>query len=304
MPAPSDLVHETSTTTGTGNLTLSNANGKRSFNTAFGTGGSNVFDYYISNRDAAEWERGTGSLSAASTLVRDTVIASSNANAAVNFSAGTKDVTNDVPAGNQPRLDAANNFTAANQFASIELGHASDTTLSRASAGILAVEGVNQVNVSATQTLTNKDISGATNTYRAASDTATGAIEIAVQSEMETGTDTTRAVVPGRQHFHQSAAKAHAAFNGTGTPAFLTGNAQYNAATITDIATGSWRVNFTTSLSSANFTSITKGDGSDAFLATSTKSSDLTSGVHVQTLNSLFASTDTVGAHAAVFGDI
>lgn len=147
MPAPSDLVHETSTTTGTGNLTLSNANGKRSFNTAFGTGGSNVFDYYISNRDAAEWERGTGSLLAASTLVRDTVIASSNANAAVNFSAGTKDVTNDVPAGNQPRLDAANNFTAANQFASIELGHASDTTLSRSAAGVLAVEGVIVKNV-------------------------------------------------------------------------------------------------------------------------------------------------------------
>ena len=101
MPAPSDLVHETSTTTGTGNFTLTNANGKRSFNTAFGTGGTDIFDYYISNRDAAEWERGTGHLSAASTLVRDTVIASSNSNNAVNFSAGTKDVTNDVPATSQ-----------------------------------------------------------------------------------------------------------------------------------------------------------------------------------------------------------
>lgn len=105
MPAPSDLVHETATTTGTGNFTLSNVNGKRSFNTAFGTGGTDLFDYFISNRDAAEWERGTGHLSAASTLVRDTVIASSNSNNAVNFSAGTKDVTNDVPAANQARLD-------------------------------------------------------------------------------------------------------------------------------------------------------------------------------------------------------
>ena len=99
MPAPSDLVHETSTTTGTGNFTLSNANGKRSFNTAFGNGApTDVFDYFISNRDAAEWERGTGHLSAASTLVRDTVHSSSNSDAAVNFSAGTKDVTNDLPA--------------------------------------------------------------------------------------------------------------------------------------------------------------------------------------------------------------
>lgn len=99
MPTPSDLVHETATTTGTGNFTLTNADGKRSFNTAFGNGSiTNVFDYFISHRTAAEWERGTGHMSAATTLVRDTVIASSNANAAVNFAAGTKDVTNDQPA--------------------------------------------------------------------------------------------------------------------------------------------------------------------------------------------------------------
>lgn len=106
MPAPSDLVHETTSSTGTGNLTLANVNGKRSFNTAFGTGGTDLFDYFISNRDAAEWERGTGHLSAASTFVRDTVLASSNAGAAVNFSAGTKDVTNDIPAAAQIYIPA------------------------------------------------------------------------------------------------------------------------------------------------------------------------------------------------------
>lgn len=46
------------------------------------------------------------------------------------------------------------------------------------------------------QALTNKDISDATNTYRAASDTATGAVEIATTSETSTGTDATRAVSP------------------------------------------------------------------------------------------------------------
>lgn len=115
MPAPSDFVHETTTSTGTGNLTLVNVNGKRSFNTAFGTGGTNVFDYGISNRDASEWERGTGHLLDATTLVRDTVLASSNAGAAVNFSAGTKDVVNDIPAGNQLNLSitrTANTFLA------------------------------------------------------------------------------------------------------------------------------------------------------------------------------------------------
>lgn len=101
MPAPADLVHEASTTTGTGNLTLSEINGKRRFSSPFGTGGSNVFDYFVSHRGAVEWERGTGSMSDANTLVRDTVIASSNSNSAVNFSAGLKDVTNDIPAANQ-----------------------------------------------------------------------------------------------------------------------------------------------------------------------------------------------------------
>ncbi len=81
-------------------------NGKRSFNTAFGTGGTDVFDYFISNRDVAEWERGTGHMSASTTLVRDTVIASSNANNAVNFSAGMKDVTNDIPAAKHAWFDS------------------------------------------------------------------------------------------------------------------------------------------------------------------------------------------------------
>lgn len=111
MPAPSDLIHQTATSTGTGNFTLVSVNGKRSFNTGFGTGGTDLFDYYISSRDAAEWERGTGHLSDATTLVRDTVIASSNANAAVSFSAGTKDVTNDIPAAKQVTTDTAQTLT-------------------------------------------------------------------------------------------------------------------------------------------------------------------------------------------------
>jgi hypothetical protein len=47
---------------------------------------------------------------------------------------------------------------------SVELGHATDTTLTRSSAGVLAVEGVVVPTVSSTNTLTNKTISGASNT--------------------------------------------------------------------------------------------------------------------------------------------
>ena len=47
---------------------------------------------------------------------------------------------------------------------SVELGHASDTTLSRSSAGVLAVENVVVPTISSVHTLTNKSIDGLTNT--------------------------------------------------------------------------------------------------------------------------------------------
>ena len=89
-------VRDTTTTTGTGNITLSGTapTGFQNFNTAFGT--SIRFYYMIAA--GAEWEEGQGYLSASTTLVRETVLYSSNANAAVSFSAGTKDVFCAVPA--------------------------------------------------------------------------------------------------------------------------------------------------------------------------------------------------------------
>lgn len=90
-PTLADRVKETSTTTGTGDFTLDGAeSGFQSFNAAIGT--SIDFLYAIVHQSAAEWETGVGSLSASTTLVRTTVIESSNADAAVSFSAGTKDV--------------------------------------------------------------------------------------------------------------------------------------------------------------------------------------------------------------------
>jgi hypothetical protein len=91
-----DRVKDTTTTTGTGNITLSGTapTGYQDFNTAFGT---NVyFNYAIVG--TSEWEVGRGYLSASTTLVRQQVYASTNANAAVNFSSGTKDVFNTIPA--------------------------------------------------------------------------------------------------------------------------------------------------------------------------------------------------------------
>lgn len=97
-----DRVMDTTTTTGTGNITLSGTpvSGFRAFGSTFAT--NEPFDYCIEAVDSngvptGEWEIGEGYLSASTTLVRSVVATSSNSNAAVNFSAGTKRVFNTFP---------------------------------------------------------------------------------------------------------------------------------------------------------------------------------------------------------------
>lgn len=93
----SDRVKETSTTTGTGDITLAGAVSQFvDFNTAFGL--NTPFEYAIVGQSGTEWETGVGYLSGTTTLVRDKIYGSSNAGAAVNFSAGTKDIFNTPPA--------------------------------------------------------------------------------------------------------------------------------------------------------------------------------------------------------------
>lgn len=173
MPVPANLVHQLTTGTGTGNLPLTAVPGKQTFGAAFPAGTANECDYFVSHRTAAEWEYGTAHVTAGA-LVRDTVIGSSNANVAVNFSAGDKDVTNDIPAAKQVTTDTVQTLSnktfdapalgtpvSANLanctglplggvvdstsealgVGTLEVGHASDTTLARSAAGVLACEG-------------------------------------------------------------------------------------------------------------------------------------------------------------------
>jgi len=94
-----DRVKETSTTTGTGTLNLAGAEtGYESFVSGVGTG--NTTYYAIELNAAGEWEVGIGTVTSGSpdTLSRDTIISSSNSDAAVTFSAGTKNVFCTLPA--------------------------------------------------------------------------------------------------------------------------------------------------------------------------------------------------------------
>jgi hypothetical protein len=86
-----DRVKETTTSTGTGTITLAGAVvGYQSFSAI---GNSNTTYYTIQDTAAGTWEVGIGTYTASgTTLARTTVLSSSNAGSLVNFGAGTKDV--------------------------------------------------------------------------------------------------------------------------------------------------------------------------------------------------------------------
>ena len=106
-----DRVKETTTTTGTGTLTLGGAvTGFETF--AAGVGNSNTTYYAVTLPGSSEFEVGLGTLSGdSSTIARTTVISSSNSDNAVNFSAGTKTIFCTIPASKSVFLDASGNAT-------------------------------------------------------------------------------------------------------------------------------------------------------------------------------------------------
>lgn len=100
MPLYADRVQETTTTTGTGTVTLAGAVvGFRAFQDAVAVG--DRVHYCIT--DGTDWEVGDGVLDTSTTLTRETVFSSSNSNTLVSFAAGTKIAYIDVPA-----VDVAN----------------------------------------------------------------------------------------------------------------------------------------------------------------------------------------------------
>ena len=106
-----DRVKETTTTTGTGAVSLGGAvTGFETF--AAGIGNSNTVYYCIAHQDQAEFEVGLGTLNGdSSTLTRTTVISSSNSDSAVDFASGTKDVFCTIPASKLIFEDSNNDVT-------------------------------------------------------------------------------------------------------------------------------------------------------------------------------------------------
>ena len=104
-----DRVKETSTTQGTGDITLAGAaTGFITFNSGIGT--SNTTYYTIFESGTNNFEVGLGTLSASTTLQRDTVLSNSAGNTSkINFNSGgtsTLDVFCTMPASKSVYLDA------------------------------------------------------------------------------------------------------------------------------------------------------------------------------------------------------
>jgi hypothetical protein len=101
-----DRVQEFTSTTGTGTLTLTGSpDGFETFSSAVGNGNTT---YYTISSNTTEFEVGIGTVGAG-TLSRDTVISSSNSDALVNFSAGTKNVFVTLPASKTILLNDSGN---------------------------------------------------------------------------------------------------------------------------------------------------------------------------------------------------
>lgn len=136
-----DRVYETSTTVGTGTLTLSGALASyQSFSTAIGNG--NTCYYTISASGGTDWEVGIGTVGAG-TLARTTILSSSNANAAVDLQPGTVNVFVTYPAEKSVNLDAAGDAVPFNGPYITGLPLASLSTVTLSSPSINQVLGYN-----------------------------------------------------------------------------------------------------------------------------------------------------------------
>lgn len=166
MSNAGNLIYQETTTTGTGNITLTAKTGFRAFSDQFSIAAP--FWYCIRDQTTGAFEVGVGELSSSTVLVRSSVIQSSNSNALVNFAAGTKDVICDVPASIQNYLSSAGLKATTSAGVLIESNSGTDVLLLGAGdgAGATFYGGVNVAGtLSLTATYSRIDMSAAgTNT--------------------------------------------------------------------------------------------------------------------------------------------
>jgi len=154
----SDRIKESSTTTGTGTLTLGGA--VIGFET-FTANLSNGDTTYYCCTDNTDFEVGLGTFtSSGTTLARTTILASSNSNNAVNWSSGTRTVFCTLPAAKTVFLDASGNTSVSGSVTagSFVIGSADINEND-----LESIDGITAGTVAASKAAvvdTNKDITG------------------------------------------------------------------------------------------------------------------------------------------------
>jgi hypothetical protein len=144
-----DRVQETSTTTGTGTLTLAGAvSGFQTFSSAVGNGNTT----YYAIVGGTEWEVGIGTV-AAGTLARTTLLASSTGSA-ISFSAGIKNVFCTYPADKSVTIDDIQTLTNKT------INLASNTLTGTTAQFNTALSDGDFATLAGTETLTNKALNG------------------------------------------------------------------------------------------------------------------------------------------------
>jgi hypothetical protein len=122
-----DRVQETTTTVGTGTVTLGGA--VLGFQTFAIIGNGNNTYYAIADLTAGDWEVGIGTYTASgTTLSRTTVLESSNSGSLVNFAAGTKNVFCTYPAERAVYLDTAGSAVTVLDIGTLGASTANITT--------------------------------------------------------------------------------------------------------------------------------------------------------------------------------
>ena len=179
-----DRVLETCTAPGTGTVSLLGAvTGYRTFIAAIGN--ANTCYYTISDQNGANWEVGIGTVTSGSpnTLARNTILASSNSGAIVNFSSGTQNVFETYPAERSVYLDASSNVSALGTITSatwqattvgIAYGGTGSTSYTAPAAGVNPLVWYNGTALVTDSTVTDAGYNSSTHTLYSNNLTASG----------------------------------------------------------------------------------------------------------------------------------
>lgn len=153
-----DRVKQQTTTTGTGTLTLSGS--YTGFDTFSQIGDGNTTYYVITDDVTGDWEVGLGTYTAAgTTLSRDTILASSNAGAAIDLAAGTKVVFCGYPAEKSVYLDDSGNLGISGTVSATAFTGATVTATSNIHTPSISATSILASTVSATTRIHTPELS-------------------------------------------------------------------------------------------------------------------------------------------------